>query len=90
MPQFMNKHHAAAQLNLSPSTLKRYRMEGIWIEGVHWVKLNSRCIRYNSELIKDWLRNRHDPLKHGQAIEAYRAKLLSERKSASRPEPSQN
>jgi tRNA(His) 5'-end guanylyltransferase len=80
MSQFVNKQNAAAQLNLSPSTLKRYRMEGTWIEGVHWVKLNSRCIRYNLELIKDWLHNRHDPLKHEQAIEIYRAKLLSAQK----------
>ncbi|MGG6239389.1 hypothetical protein [Leptolyngbya sp. KIOST-1] len=57
--------------------MRRYRVQGLLIEGVHWVRVNSRCIRYNLELIKDWLHNRHDPVAHQRAIEIYQASLLS-------------
>ncbi|WP_228040979.1 hypothetical protein [Nodosilinea sp. LEGE 07088] len=57
--------------------MRRYRVQGLLIEGVHWVRVNSRCIRYNLELIKDWLHNRHDPAAHQRAIEIYQASLLS-------------
>ena len=74
---FVNKRKATECLNLSDSTLKRYRRSGEWIEGLHWVRLNSRCIRYNLELLKDWLHNREDPAAHGRAIAAYQQTLLS-------------
>lgn len=48
-----------------------------WIEGLHWVRINSRCVRYNLELIKDWLHNRSDPAAHRRAIELYQQELLS-------------
>ncbi|MGB3310944.1 MAG: hypothetical protein WBG32_16550 [Nodosilinea sp.] len=51
--------------------MRRYRVQGLLIEGVHWVRVNSRCIRYNLELINDWLHNRHDPAAHQRAIEIY-------------------
>ena len=74
---FVSKRQASECLNLSGSTLKKYRLNGDWVEGIHWVRLNSRCIRYNLELIKDWLHNRHDLTVHKRAIEAYQASLLS-------------
>jgi hypothetical protein len=77
MIQFADKRLACARLNLSGTTLKRYRTEGVWIEGIHWVRLNSRCIRYNLEMVQDWAQNRHDPVAHRRAIEAYQAQLLS-------------
>ena len=77
MIQFADKRLACARLKLSGTTLKRYRTEGVWIEGVHWVRLNSRCIRYNLEMVQDWLQNRHDPVAHQRTIEMYQAQLLS-------------
>jgi tRNA(His) 5'-end guanylyltransferase len=79
---FASKRTASACLNLSSSTLKKYRLEGDWIEGVHWIRINSRCVRYNIELIKDWLHNRHNPIAHQRAIEVYQATLLSSQKKA--------
>ena len=64
MVQFVSKQEATQSLKLSGTTLRRYRVQGLLIEGVHWVRVNSRCIRYNLELIKDWLHNRHDPAAH--------------------------
>jgi CHAD domain-containing protein len=78
---FISKQQASECLNLSSSTLKKYRLNGEWIEGLHWVRINSRCVRYNLELIKDWLHNRADPAAHLRAIEAYQQDLLSNQKS---------
>jgi tRNA(His) 5'-end guanylyltransferase len=77
MVQFVSKQEATQSLKLSGTTLRRYRVQGLLIEGVHWVRVNSRCIRYNLELINDWLHNRHDPAAHQRAIEIYQASLLS-------------
>ncbi len=86
MVQFVSKQEATQSLKLSGTTLRRYRVQGLLIEGVHWVRVNSRCIRYNLDLIKDWLHNRHDPAAHQRAIEIYQASLLSnQRKIPKRP-----
>ena len=74
---FVSKRQASECLNLSSSTLKKYRLNGEWIEGLHWVRINSRCVRYNLELIQDWLHNRNDPAAHIRAIEVYQQNLLS-------------
>ena len=77
MTNFVNKQGACQYLKLSETTLKRYRLQGLFIEGIHWVRLNSRCIRYNLDLLQDWLRNRHDPDAHQRAIKVYQANLLN-------------
>ena len=33
---FVSKKTASERLNLSGSTLKKYRLKGDWIEGIHW------------------------------------------------------
>jgi hypothetical protein len=66
---FVSKRKASECLNLSDSTLKKYRLKGDCIEGIHWVRINSRCIRYNLVLIQDWLHNRGNPAAHLHAIE---------------------
>lgn len=82
MVLFVNKRQASQQLNLSSETLKKYRLQGDWIEGIHWVRLNSRCVRYNLALIQDWFHNRYDPIAHLRAIETYQSNLLSNQKKA--------
>ena len=82
MVLFVNKQKATEALGLSGETLKRYRLQGEWIEGIHWVRINSRCVRYNLELIQDWFHNRHDPAAHLRAIEFYQASLLSNQKKS--------
>jgi tRNA(His) 5'-end guanylyltransferase len=80
MTHFASKQEASQYLKLSGTTLKRYRLQGLLIEGIHWVRINSRCIRYNLDLIQDWLHNRHDPIAHQRAIESYQTSLLSNQK----------
>jgi tRNA(His) 5'-end guanylyltransferase len=83
MVQFVSKQEAIQALKLSGTTLRRYRVQGVLIEGIHWVRVNSRCIRYNLELIQDWLHNRHDPIAHQRAIHIYQSSLLSNQKKSS-------
>lgn len=84
MVTFVGKQQASKSLDLSGETLKKYRLEGEWIEGIHWVRINSRCVRYNLELIQDWFHNRHDPAAHLRAIENYQESLLSNQKRSTR------
>ncbi len=80
MDVFVDKQRVAQYLALSTDTLKKYRLQGKWIEGIHWVRVNSRCVRYNFALIQDWLSNRHDPIAHQRAIEIYLSNLSSNQK----------
>ena len=82
MANFADKQEASKVLKLSGTTLKLYRLQGLLIEGIHWVRLNSRCIRYNLDLIQDWLHNRHDPVAHQRAIEVYLSNLMSNQKKS--------
>ena len=84
MTQFVSKREAIESLKLSDTTLRRYRVQGLLIEGLHFVRLNSRCIRYNLDLVKDWLHNRHDPEAHQRAIDIYQESLLSNQKKIPR------
>ncbi|RUT04072.1 hypothetical protein DSM106972_049860 [Dulcicalothrix desertica PCC 7102] len=84
MFQLVDKKQAREKLNLSFTTLKKYRRNGTWVEGIHWVEINCRCIRYNLELIQDWLHNRNDPKAHLRAIEKFRASLASNQRSSGR------
>ncbi len=80
MFHFVDKHAMAKVTGVSPHTLKRYRLQGHLIEGIHWIRINSRCIRYNQELTQDWFSNRHDPSAHLQAIEVYLASKVGKKK----------
>ena len=84
MVHFVDREQATKTLSLSAATLKRYRLEGEWIEGIHWTRINSRCVRYNLELIQDWFHNRHDPPAHWRAIEVYQSTLLSNQKKSTK------
>lgn len=80
MFEFVGKRQISKSLNLSSDTLRKYRLEGVWLEGIHWIRINSRCVRYNAELIQDWAHNRQNPTAHRRAVEIYQASLLNNRK----------
>lgn len=75
--QFCNKNRLAETTGLSPETFKKYRLSGTWIEGIHWQRINTRCVLYNQLLIIDWIANRNDPKAHLRTIDAYQAALPS-------------
>jgi len=75
--QFCNKKRLSDLTGLSPETFKKYRLSGKWTEGIHWQRINSRCVVYNLPLILDWLANRSSPKAHQQAIAHYLTALPS-------------
>jgi hypothetical protein len=81
---YIDKYQAAKLTGLSVDTLKGYRLQGLLQEGIHYVRVNSRVIRYNAQLLQDWLTNRYDSVAHQRAIEIYQASLLSNKKKTVR------
>lgn len=69
--EFVSAAELTKAIDLSRSTLKRRRLEGHWVEGIHWTRLNKTCIRYNLPLIRDWMLNAHQPLVHQKVVEKY-------------------
>lgn len=76
--QFLAKKHEAARiLGISSEALKKYRQQGKLIEGIHYYRWNSRTIRYNSVLLKDWAVNRDNPEALQRGIEVFLKSLPS-------------
>jgi len=61
----------ATALAMSPTTIRKYKRE--MIEGVHFVKPNSRLVRYRKELVLDFFQNYNDPIAHQAAIDQFLA-----------------
>jgi hypothetical protein len=51
----IDKYRAAKIIYRSIDSLKRYRREGILIEGLHYQVRNSRCIEYFEEALIAWV-----------------------------------
>lgn len=81
---FIGKHEAAKLIGFAPDTLKKLRAKGILREGIHWIRINSRCVRYNKVLLLDWVLNRGDPQAHERAIAAFLLSLPSNQKGVRR------
>jgi hypothetical protein len=75
--RFADKREMSRLTNLSPETLKRYRLSGFLVENVHWIRLNLRTVRYCVPLVLDRIQNKHLPGLHEKAIENYQSLLLS-------------
>lgn len=71
-----DKHQAGKIIGLSTSTIKQLRLSGEFIENVHYVKYSKFCIRYNAELLRDWVTNRNTE-RHMVAIDNYLNSLPS-------------
>jgi len=81
-----DKHVASKILGLSTHGVKKLRTTGVLIEGVHWVRYGTHCIRYNCELLRDFVATRHEPQSHDRAIAQYLTGLPSNQpKRAGRP-----
>jgi hypothetical protein len=78
---FCTKKEIIEQTGFSASSLKRFRLSGSWIEGIHWVRVGTRKTLYHRALILDWIANQGNPQVHQRAIEAYLAQLPSNQPS---------
>jgi hypothetical protein len=76
---FVNKREAEFLTGFSCETLKKWRLSGKLIQGIHWIKIgeSDRVVRYNSALLIDFLQNQDDPIAHQRAIDVYIASLPS-------------
>lgn len=91
---WVDKYTAAKIIGLSVHTLKKLRSETArsenrLVEGIHYIRYGGYCIRYNSELLRDFAATRFDPEAHQRAIELYLASLPSNqpRRVGRKPNP---
>ncbi|MBD1913607.1 MULTISPECIES: helix-turn-helix domain-containing protein [unclassified Leptolyngbya] len=69
--RFIKTKQAAALAGVSRETLKRLRLEGELIEGVHWRRLGSRVVLFDQDLFEHWLATRNCPELHEARIDEY-------------------
>lgn len=60
----LKKQEAAKLLGVSTFTLRDWRNKGHLIEGIHYIRFNSRTIRYVQESLNHWVLNRDNPQAH--------------------------
>ena len=72
IPEWIDKHDAAKIVCKHWKTLDRWRVaEGSsLIEGIHWQHDGGEIV-YHAELLKDWYRNRSNPVAHYRANTAW-------------------
>jgi hypothetical protein len=73
-----SKDEAAKLLGISPKTLERRIKNGDLIENCHWWLEGKRLV-FDMELLRDYQRNKTNPIAHQRAIEIRRQQLLSQR-----------
>lgn len=78
--QLLTEEQAAAILKVGERTLQRYRQQETLKQGIHWQRMPGGEIRYIEPMLLDWAANLHDPDAHLQAIENFRAQLLSHKR----------
>lgn len=79
---FIGKNEAAKLIGYAPSTLKKLRASGALREDIHWIRINSRSLRYNKILLLDWISNRNDLVAHERAVNAFLLSLPSNQRKA--------
>ena len=68
MATLINKREAAKLLSI---TLNQWRRDGKLIEGIHFVRFNSRNVRYIQESIRDLFLNLDDPKAHDRYCQQF-------------------
>jgi hypothetical protein len=64
-------------LGLSALILRDWRLNGRLIEGIHWIRFGSRCVRYNAALLRDYVATQTSPIVHQRAVDNFLASLPS-------------
>jgi hypothetical protein len=65
-------------LGISRSTLKKWRLSGQLVEGIHYLRNGYNLILYNPELIAHWLQTLSQPELHDRKVKEYLASLEPE------------
>lgn len=77
--ELAREKEAAKRFACSQPYLKKKRLDGTLHEGIHWIRLGKRSVRYVIPVMIDFFRNRHQPYVHQQFIEDYVASWDSNR-----------
>lgn len=84
---WVSKKELEQKIGLSPTTLKRLRISGKWVLGIHYQEIGSRpCWRagdgraaakilYHLENCQHWVQTRHDPHLHEKFCFEYQENL---------------
>jgi hypothetical protein len=75
--EWCDKHEASRITGLSALTLRDWRLDGRLVEGIHWIRIGTRCVRYNSALLRDYVATQLSPTIHQRAVDNYLASLPS-------------
>lgn len=75
--EWCDKHCASSITGLSIFTLRDWRLNGKLVEGIHWVRIGVRCVRYNSQMLRDYMVTQSEPNIHQRAIDNFLASLPS-------------
>jgi Putative excisionase (DUF1233) len=87
MRKFVTKTQLSEEIGLSAHTFRRYRERGLWLQGVHYSKINQNTVLYNLQLCLDWVANRNNPIAHQRTITLYLQSLSNEATTtATRPQ----
>lgn len=79
LPETGSKSEAARLLRISTRTLYKRISEGELLPNIHYWHEGNRLI-FDLPLLRDWQRNRNNPIAHQRAIEARRQVLPSAKK----------
>jgi hypothetical protein len=77
LQEWCDKHEASRIVGRSASTLRDWLLSGKLVEGIHWVRFGPRCVRYNAELLRDFVAIQPNPNVHRRAVDNYLASLPS-------------
>jgi hypothetical protein len=78
-PETGSKQEAARVLGISPRTLERRIDDQELQPNVHYWHEGGKIV-FDLPLLRDWQRNRHNPIAHQRAIEVRRQQLPSAKK----------
>lgn len=68
--QLITEKEFAELLKRSPETLRVWRRQKVFIEGVHYQRVQGR-ICYFEVMAHSWIRHRNDPHQHQQDIDRF-------------------
>lgn len=87
-PLWGTKYEAAPLAGCSPDTLKNWRKEFGWIEGVHYRRVSAKETVYNLPLMADFGANRHRPEEHLSAVQMMASALSQAAPARQKPKGS--
>ncbi len=68
---------------ISERSLRRIKRSE-FTEGVHYIQVNEKLLRYNLEVVTHWFQTRHNPVLHAAKCQEYLESLKVKKRSRTR------